>query len=545
MVRKSLILCLVIIIAASMILTGCGTKTNEGGDKTTTTAGTTVGTTAAAEIPEISLMNKDSRDYGMNDGTPIQKYLEDKFQVKFKIIRVPDEKKEEKVGLLAASGQLPDVIGSLGDYWTKLADQGVLGELNMEDFKKYAPYFYSELMNYNEVVKMDTMAYFRYNNKNYGIPTIWYQKPIYIRDWRMDMLKELGFTDVPKTLDDYEAIGAKLKAANSKAYLLGAADKDLFWQAFTDVYFAFGVPGPSGNNGFMIFKDGKITNSLLQPEMKDALAKLADWYKKGYIDPEFITDDQQVNINKFLNKKLISYAWDNIFQTDPETADNMYANAKKIDPNAEVVTAPWPKGPTGKAGWQMWNPVAGKKMFSKSMADDPVKMQKYYEMLDAFSQDVEVFYTLGKGIKGVNWDIDSDGSIKTLKQLSDADINEVGQTSCFYYAFTSDNATLKLRNEHPDQGSVKVYGYWNKVLAMYPDVFKPENMSFDVLITPIDEATNQKIANIYDIQTLIDKVIVGKIPVSQYDAEIQKWLSSGGQALLDYVNANDLKYYAK
>ena len=548
MVRKSLIFCLVIVIAVSMILAGCGTTANNGGDKTTTTASVEASTTVAAEIPEISIMNKDSGDYGMNDDTVVQKYLEDKFKVKFKIIRVADEKKEEKVGLLAASGQFPDIATSLGDYWTKLADQGVLGELNIEDFEKNAPYHYSELIKFNEANKVDSLAFTRYNNKVYGIPTIWLQKPIYNRSLRLDMLKEVGITKVPETLDDYEAIGAAMKQANSKAYLFDAPGKDIFWQAFTDIYFAFGVPGPGGDDkkGFWIFKDGKITNSLLQPEMKEALAKLADWYKKGYIDPEFITDDQSININKFLNKKVATYAWDNFFSAHPNwPAGNMYSDAKKIDPNAEVVVAPYIKGPAGKAGWQMWNPVTGKKFFSKSMADNPVKMQKYYEMLDVFSQDADVFYTLSTGTKGVNWDYDSDGAVIPLKVLKADDKATSGQMTAFYFIFNSDHATVKIKAEHPLKSSVQDNIYWDSVLAKYPDVFKLENMVFDVSVTPTDDATNQKTANLYDIQTLINKVIVGKIPISQYDAEMQKWLSSGGQALIDFKNANDLKYYAK
>ena len=549
MVRKSLIFCLVIVIAVSMILAGCGTTANNGGDKTTTTASVEASTTAAAEIPEISIMNKDSRDYGMNDGTTAQKYLEDKFKVKFKIIRVADEKKEEKVGLLAASGQFPDITTSLGDYWTKLADQGVLGELNIEDFKKNAPYHYSELMKFNEANKLDSFAFITHNKKVYGLPTISIQYPVYDRSLRMDMLKEVGITTVPETLDDYEAIGAAMKQANSKAYLFDAPGKDIFWQAFTDVYFAFGVPGPGDvdGKGFMMVRDGKITNSLLQPEMKEALAKLADWYKKGYIDPEFITDDQNININKFLNKKVVTYAWDHFYSAWPDSpVDYMYQNAKKIDPNAEVVVAPWIKGPTGKAGWRMWNPVAGKKFFSKSMQDNPVKMKKYYEMLDAFSQDADIFYSLQEGTKGVDWDYNSDGAVKILKKLTAEEKLNQGVGTTFWFAFNSDHATAKnITAEHPLENMKKYDIHRAAVVAKYPDIFKLENMKFDVAVTPIDDATNQKIANISNIPTLINSVILGKIPISKYDAEIQKWLDSGGQALIDYVNANDLKYYVK
>ena len=38
-------------------------------------------------------------------------------------------------------------------------------------------------------------------------------------------------------------------------------------------------------------KDGALVNSTVQPEMKDALAALAEKYAQGLIDPEFGTKD--------------------------------------------------------------------------------------------------------------------------------------------------------------------------------------------------------------------------------------------------------------
>ena len=40
-------------------------------------------------------------------------------------------------------------------------------------------------------------------------------------------------------------------------------------------------------------KDGKVEFACVQPEMKEALAKLREWYKEGLIDPEFITGENK------------------------------------------------------------------------------------------------------------------------------------------------------------------------------------------------------------------------------------------------------------
>jgi putative aldouronate transport system substrate-binding protein len=45
-----------------------------------------------------------------------------------------------------------------------------------------------------------------------------------------------------------------------------------------------------------IEKDGKLVNSCVLPEMKDALSLLAKWYADVVIDPEFITSEIKADV---------------------------------------------------------------------------------------------------------------------------------------------------------------------------------------------------------------------------------------------------------
>ena len=51
--------------------------------------------------------------------------------------------------------------------------------------------------------------------------------------------------------------------------------------------------GTGTQNLFYTMKDGKVEFACVQPEMKEALAKLREWYKEGLIDPEFITGENK------------------------------------------------------------------------------------------------------------------------------------------------------------------------------------------------------------------------------------------------------------
>ncbi|MFO7631432.1 MAG: hypothetical protein R6W76_02775 [Caldilinea sp.] len=128
-----------------------------------------------------------------------------------------------------------------------------------------------------------------------GIPNVQPQADAPIMAWvRQDWLDKLGLAG-PETLDDVEAI--------ARAFIEQDPDGD-------DAANTFGLTGtmnpvgvPSNLHGFdaifnaygafpeIFFRDesGQIVYGSVQPETKEALARLAAMYKDGVIDPEFAT----------------------------------------------------------------------------------------------------------------------------------------------------------------------------------------------------------------------------------------------------------------
>lgn len=186
---------------------------------------------------------------------------------------------DTKLNLAISSNQLPDVFHVNATQLQQLIEADMILDLT-EVFDKYAS---DRLKSYMEA---DSASYEsgKKDGKFYGIPQMHWgfiDQPDYI--WiRNDWKEELGLPD-PKTMDDIKNIALKFKEAKGGYGI--AVDQTLDylnllaigWGAHPDMW----IPGA----------DGKLVYGSVQPEMKDALAAWAEWFKLGLIDPEFPIKD--------------------------------------------------------------------------------------------------------------------------------------------------------------------------------------------------------------------------------------------------------------
>ncbi|GIP19157.1 hypothetical protein J40TS1_47990 [Paenibacillus montaniterrae] len=186
---------------------------------------------------------------------------------------------DTKLNLAISSNELPDVFHVNATQLQQLIDADMIMDLT-EIFDTYAS---DRVKGYMEA---DTASYEsgKRDGKLYGIPQMHWgfiDQPDFI--WiRNDWKEELGLED-PKTMDDIKNIALKFKEAYGGYGI--AVDQTLDylnllaigWGAHPDVW----LPG----------EDGKLVYGSVQPEMKDALAAWAEWFKLGIIDPEFPIKD--------------------------------------------------------------------------------------------------------------------------------------------------------------------------------------------------------------------------------------------------------------
>ena len=187
-----------------------------------------------------------------------------------------------KTILLAASNDLPDVMPDLAPVNVynlasqgKLADMGELVEKHGSPALKYL--YMDEYLKFTNNQGYNSV---KYKDKIYALPQyldIMYST-VTMNIFRKDVLDQLGFA-MPKTISDLDKVFAAYKAKYPKSYCLYTNSWNITIPQIFDAYGA----SPYA----YVLKNGKYVPGATQPEAKKALAKLKEWYSKGYINPKF------------------------------------------------------------------------------------------------------------------------------------------------------------------------------------------------------------------------------------------------------------------
>jgi putative aldouronate transport system substrate-binding protein len=212
----------------------------------------------------------------------------------------PGTQGEQKMNLMIASGDLPDFFYVSPSQFERLASTGQLEDLTqvLKDYstkytKKYLTGDYAGLL---EVVTK--------NGKVYGIPNgQTYHDSGFMLWMRSDNVQKASLT-IPKTVDELDKILEAFKKndydkTGGDKYPIALADANIgsnYWgigDAFFNMFHAY-------PNIWVENSKGELEDGMFGPEYREntrkALLKLEDYYKKGYIHPDFATfDDTKYN----------------------------------------------------------------------------------------------------------------------------------------------------------------------------------------------------------------------------------------------------------
>ncbi|MDF2648720.1 MAG: hypothetical protein K0Q73_4525 [Paenibacillus sp.] len=400
------------VLALTIVLAGCGGKEDTKG-ATASPAASPSGTTAAPAKPvEFSWMS----GYVPGTDTVVQKYLEQKYNVKIKPIGIDRANWQQQVNIKLASGEKPDFFGTVdggfGDF-LNYVKQGVIGEIPVEKIRKYAPN-YSKMVDETDKTAWDVGVV---DGKNYGIPKFFGEGgspfiPAYNEAW----LKKIGYNEPPKTLAELEDVMTKFRNddpdGNGKkdTYGISARGKDTLGsnQIFNTVFASHGV-----HPAAWIVVDGKVQFGFTSEQSRAALKVLNKWYKAGIIDPEFVTDDWNSYRAKFVNGKigmLDQAAWYHNHISGQVGADAAKANMKTVIGKPVI-------GPMGK----MMGIAQGFKQSPFAIGADAVKDEKKLEailkVLDGVATDQEPYMMAIFGEKGTHYDIVDGGPVRKAEYI--------------------------------------------------------------------------------------------------------------------------------
>jgi putative aldouronate transport system substrate-binding protein len=228
------------------------------------------------------------------------RYLKDKYNINVIVdwTAATGNDYKQKVSLSIASGKLPDgMVVDDRSFMTKAASSGLLYDIT-DLFQQYASSQVKEIMASTQGRAMENASY---KGKMVSLPNITVDTDgVHIMWIRKDWLDKLNLP-VPKTLSDIEKTAKAFidnKMGGPNTIGIAGPSKNTFPYAtflvssnnlggFDPIFGAMDAyPGYWLDNG-----DGTVTYGTLTENTKKTLALLADWYKKGLIDPEVGTRD--------------------------------------------------------------------------------------------------------------------------------------------------------------------------------------------------------------------------------------------------------------
>lgn len=210
-------------------------------------------------------------------------------------------KDKEKVGLLFASREFPDISLRLDVTDQQLMDAGEGSDiLDMTPYlAEYAPTWNKFFQDHPTHLKRQQIG----DSKLYTLPAIDLSPARNLRDqWAVNKkwLEQVG-KQAPTTTDEYLDVLRAFRSDAGKGIIPANAAYEYFqWGQYTggpfDLFGAFGVY--VSNADWLTVVDGKVSFQATNPDIKEPLKYMAMMYKEGLIPPDVFTDDRNTVLSK-------------------------------------------------------------------------------------------------------------------------------------------------------------------------------------------------------------------------------------------------------
>jgi putative aldouronate transport system substrate-binding protein len=466
---------------------------------------------------------------------------------------------DQKVNLSIAANDLPDaMVVNLAQFNQMLkADQ--LADLT-DTFNQYASPKVKQMMDSSNGVALKAVTF---DGKIMAIPTLTVPDDGYQLMWiRKDWLDKLGLS-VPTTMDEIEKVAQAFidqdpggNGAGKTIGIVGPQNGGKLYGDFlapTNVNFGFDPVFGSFHSypGFWIKgADGKAVYGSILPETKTALAKLADLYKKGLIDPE-------TGIRKDATESIVGGQagiyfgeWWNGYWPLPDAIKN--------NPEANWQAYAVPLDAQG-----VWNPHQGTPATSFAV------VRKGYEHPEAAMKIVNLFNRdeskldqtkggVGNEVLRLPQAMFDEGEV-TYKALQDVLAN-TAQPADFadpkydVYKLLKDDVTKikSVKLDPIDNMDIQYWtpsadmGAWSRMYSiMVGDgaIYNPiggkanVNVVFSLTYAPND-TINSKWVNLKKLEDeAFLKIILGSAPIDSFDQFVTDWKAEGGDQITAEIQA--------
>ncbi|MBO2944379.1 extracellular solute-binding protein [Paenibacillus sp. F411] len=504
--RKGTSLLLAMVLLAGSVI-GCS-----GGSDSSSQGNTQGGTTASAGKGEpdlskkltIEVMTRSFAGGGWGDSHPVLDELNKKFNIDLKMQWVPGPNYKEKLNVLAASNDFPDLYWIDKESFDKWKERGA--------FLDMAPI----LDNYPNLTKHLSKETLEVGNPKGKLLSLPYTG-VAARDSivvRKDWLDKLNLK-VPTTIEEYMDVARAFvngdPDGNGKKDTIGITfgykNGDLAMEEH--FRYAFGLPNQFAE------KDGKLVPMQeFLPQWKAFAGFMNEAYAEGVIDKDFPISGPSDTITKFEAGKV------GIAYVNPNELENKTLPAlKKLDPNAEIIQLAPPVGPNGEQGQRTF--ANGIEKIVINAKTDAQKQERVLMLLDYMLSD-EGTALIGNGIEGVHYKKEGSSYTKLPAYESDRPFLLVA------WLFRRDDPLnqMKLFDNQDTVNMIKGYFDMNEKYK----VPNPADGYFSE--TQIKKGQDLKLK----WTETVTKVIMGSSPPEEFDKAYDYWKKNGGEEIVKEFN---------
>ena len=426
----------------------------------------------------------------VDDDAEVVKMIEDRFDIDLKTWYVDGKNFKQNLNVRFAGGEMPDIL---------VVDST------------------SELAQYVDGGVVAAVAGFVSTIGNAGL-----QRAGTVVG-HLNWLDRLGL-EVPTTLDEFHDVMLAFvnddPDGNGKNDTAGMGER-----TFNAIFGAYGLRCVTGGNPNFKVEEMQLGNDnvpffpYITDRAKEVLALLHEWYLEGIIYKEFVTGENHGGYNwlshAFMNGEIgvtcaqpYHYLTASTDTSDPKNWGVCMQEFKALNPDADIVIGPAPIGPDGESGTEGWNKVGRLTVITTKCAEDPRKVEKFLEMLDAYYSDPEYAQLVNYGIEGKHFEKTDYGNVRIMEgtDLRKEGVLQVDFGSTVYFAENVDDTKTKFGHE------VTGNGYWR--------FNAPATEEFSSVIATLDTMTEQAYFD----------MIIGNKPISYFDTFVEEFKKAGGAA---------------
>lgn len=487
-----------------------------------------------------------------SDHTPenngITKFYKEKLNIQPKLAweAVDGQDYEQKLSTTLTTSNVPDILRVDYQTFLELVENDLVADLT-EAYENTASDLMKEIYGSNDNKALDMATI---DGKLYAIPTTAIASGPQMLWLRKDWMDNLGLEE-PKTIEDIEKILTAFKNedpdGNGENDTIGLSLKGAdggFMGSYgggfeANALFAY-------NNAFpkqWIEKDGEIVYGSIQPEMKETLALLADWFNKGLIDPELASDGWNEAKAKIQNgtSGAMFCMWSAPYDLEPSIALNPDAEWKPyiVPINEDGSVTVWTGDPN-----QNYHVVAKGFEHPEMLIKAKNLSLEYNQGSGAYTDDSEVakeyldYVNEGYGVDpigGFDWWNAAELSYERISEALNGERDPEEMISYENSLYNSSKKYLEAVEKGEQPNSTDWLNYTARIVA--GELLKTTNMKE---VNPVFFASTESMPLLWpSLQKLEEaamlEILTGQKPLEYFDTFVNEWTNNGGNQITEEV----------